>query len=165
MRARYLGLLVVAALVVCAMLIPVDHPSATRVGDVIVNKIITPPEGYSVTVCSSWVNNTNIGGGLTGTVAEGYRTITPPTGNYFEKIQFYAVKAGAAQFCSLNVWSSTTDSSMVSTKTTGTDAMPLNWGSGESGLIAEINARCVKASLSCITSLDDVYVIGYARTY
>lgn len=165
MKRRMFTALCLVALIAAVAYGPSLQPADARIGDVMVHKLLTPPEGYSVTVCSSWVNNTDIGGGLAGTVAEGYRTITPPAGNFFELIQIYAVKAGAAQWCSLNVWSSTTDSSMASTKSDGTAAMPLNWQSAESGLVAEIRMRCVKASFSCITSLDDIYVIGYARDY
>ena len=153
------SLLTLGFVLVVICMIPVDKASGTRVGDVIVNKIITPPEGYSLTEVKDLVNNTDLGG------ASSYTTFTPSTGTFFERIQIYAVKAGAAQFCSLRVWASTTDSSMISTNDNGYDAFPMNWGSGESGLVGDFPLRCVKVSFDAIASIDDIYVVGYTRNY
>lgn len=161
---RYSGLLAVIAVAgLCVWGFVDSLPTAeARIGDTIVHKIITPPEGYSTVVCSFWVNNGNL-------LSKEYFFVDPPTGYHIERTQVYAMNCSEAQVCSVSIFTTTakTDSSVIMGATTDGTAKryALDFNTGDYGLRADWPIRCTRVAFDKVASTDDIMVLVYCRNY
>lgn len=108
--------------------------------------------GYVEFVDSLWSNETY--------GDKGYFTIDAPSGYRFDGFQFIGYNNGAAENIAVRPWYSATDS--TSLMASGATAMTYYFASADMQ-VRPFPIKCYKLSVTGVTSLTDVRILGFCR--